>query len=222
MGGAIAEGNMTPAAEFNVWADPEAAQAVVHAEIDITMIGLDVTHRAVTGPDVQRRLREAGSIGVFVAELVDFFTVYHRQTYGWDGAPIHDAVAVAHLVRLGLVEQSSGTSRSSSTRSSAAAGRSSTCGRGRIGGPTPTSVSTSTPRRSSTSWSSASQGWADDFSPSGIRRSGLRRLIPRPRRGTPLKAPAVAVANPSCFLAKRNPHERTPPPDPPPAARADP
>ncbi len=104
MGGAIAEGNMTPAAEFNVWADPEAAQAVVHAEIDITMIGLDVTHRAVTGPDVQRRLREAGSIGVFVAELVDFFTVYHRQTYGWDGAPIHDAVAVAHLVRLGLVE----------------------------------------------------------------------------------------------------------------------
>jgi inosine-uridine nucleoside N-ribohydrolase len=104
MGGAIAEGNMTPAAEFNVWADPEAAQRVFHAGLDVTMIGLDVTHRAVTGPDVQRRLREAGSIGVFVAELVDFFTVYHRQTYGWDGAPIHDAVAVAHVVRHGLVE----------------------------------------------------------------------------------------------------------------------
>jgi purine nucleosidase len=53
---------------------------------------------------VQRRLRESGSIGVFVAELVEFFTVYHRQTYGWDGAPIHDAVAVAHLLRPGLVE----------------------------------------------------------------------------------------------------------------------
>jgi purine nucleosidase len=39
-----------------------------------------------------------------VAELVDFFTVYHRQTYGWDGAPIHDAVAIAHLLRPGLVE----------------------------------------------------------------------------------------------------------------------
>ena len=104
MGGAIAEGNMTPAAEFNVWADPEAAQIVFEAPVDVTMIGLDVTHRAVTGPDVQRRLREAGSIGVFVAELVDFFTVYHRQTYGWDGAPIHDAVAVAHLLRPGLVE----------------------------------------------------------------------------------------------------------------------
>jgi inosine-uridine nucleoside N-ribohydrolase len=104
MGGAIAEGNMTPAAEFNVWADPEAAQAVLHADVDVTMIGLDVTHRAVTGADVQRRLREAGSIGIFVAELVDFFTVYHRETYGWDGAPIHDAVAVAHVLQPGLVE----------------------------------------------------------------------------------------------------------------------
>ena len=104
MGGSIAEGNMTPAAEFNIWADPEAAQAVFQSGLDVTMIGLDVTHRAVTGPDVQRRLRDAGPIGVFVAELVDFFTVYHRETYGWDGAPIHDAVAVAHLVRTGLVE----------------------------------------------------------------------------------------------------------------------
>ena len=104
MGGAIAEGNMTPAAEFNIWADPEAAQAVFHAGLDLTMIGLDVTHKAVTGPDMQRRLREAGSIGVFVAELVDFFAMYHRRTYGWEGAPIHDAVAVAHVLRPGLVE----------------------------------------------------------------------------------------------------------------------
>ena len=104
MGGAIAEGNMTPAAEFNIWADPEAAQIVFHSELDVTMIGLDVTHKAVTGPDVQRRLRDSGAIGVFVAELVDFFTVYHRQTYGWDGAPIHDAVAIAHVLRPGLVE----------------------------------------------------------------------------------------------------------------------
>ena len=104
MGGAIAEGNMTPAAEFNIWADPEAAQIVFDAALDVTMIGLDVTHRAVTGPDVQKRLRDTGSVGVFVAELVDFFTVYHRQTYGWDGAPIHDAVAVAHVLRPGLVE----------------------------------------------------------------------------------------------------------------------
>jgi inosine-uridine nucleoside N-ribohydrolase len=104
MGGSIGLGNVTPAAEFNIWADPEAARRVFTSGLDVTMIGLDVTHRAVTGPDVQRRLRESGSIGVFVAELVEFFTVYHRQTYGWDGAPIHDAVAVAHLLRPGLVE----------------------------------------------------------------------------------------------------------------------
>jgi purine nucleosidase len=76
----------------------------LHAGLDVTMIGLDVTHKAVTGSDVQRRLRDAGSIGVFVAELVEFFTVYHRQTYGWEGAPIHDAVAVAHVLRPELVE----------------------------------------------------------------------------------------------------------------------
>ena len=103
MGGAIAEGNMTPAAEFNVWADPEAAQAVFHAGVDTTMIGLDVTHRALTTPALQRRLRAAGTVGAFVADLVDYFAVYHRQTYGWDGAPIHDAVTVAEVVRPGIV-----------------------------------------------------------------------------------------------------------------------
>jgi len=103
MGGAIAEGNMTPAAEFNIWADPEAAQAVLHAGVDTTMIGLDVTHRALTTPALQEQLRSTGATGVFVADLVDFFTVYHRETYGWDGAPIHDAVAVAEVIRPGLV-----------------------------------------------------------------------------------------------------------------------
>lgn len=103
MGGAIAEGNMTPAAEFNIWADPEAAQAVFQADIAITMIGLDVTHRAVTTPAIQARLRATGPIGAFVADLVDFFAVYHLETYGWDGAPIHDAVVVASMIRPGLV-----------------------------------------------------------------------------------------------------------------------
>ena len=103
MGGAIAEGNTTPAAEFNIWAEPEAAHAVFHAGLDTTMIGLDVTHRAVTTRAVHERLRAAGTIGGFVADLIDFFAVYHADTYGWDGAPIHDAVAVAHVIRPGLV-----------------------------------------------------------------------------------------------------------------------
>ena len=104
MGGSIAEGNITPAAEFNVWADPEAAQRVFASGLDVTMIGLDVTHKAILGPAVAERLRVAGRVGTFVAELNDFFSRYHRRTYGWDGAPIHDAVAVAHVIRPGLVE----------------------------------------------------------------------------------------------------------------------
>ena len=68
------------------------------------MIGLDVTHRAVTTPALQERLRDTGTAGTFVADLVDFFAVYHLETYGWDGAPIHDAVAVAQVIRPELVE----------------------------------------------------------------------------------------------------------------------
>ena len=104
MGGAIAEGNFTPAAEFNIWCDPEAAAVVFDCGLDITMIGLDVTHQALLGPEVEERLRDAGRVGSFVADLNVFFTRYHRETYGWNGAPIHDAVAVAHLIRPGLVE----------------------------------------------------------------------------------------------------------------------
>jgi len=104
MGGAIAEGNFTPAAEFNIWCDPDAAARVFASGLDVTMIGLDVTHRAILGPPVEERLRAAGRIGTFVSELNVFFSRYHAATYGWDGAPVHDAVAVAHVIRPGLVE----------------------------------------------------------------------------------------------------------------------
>ena len=103
MGGAIAEGNMTPAAEFNIWADPEAAQRVFHAGVPVTMIGLDVTHQALLTPAWAERFRAAGRVGTFVAELVEFFKRYHARTYGWDGAPIHDALALAHAFRPGLL-----------------------------------------------------------------------------------------------------------------------
>jgi inosine-uridine nucleoside N-ribohydrolase len=104
MGGAIAEGNVTPAAEFNVWADPEAAARVFGSGLDVTMIGLDVTHEALLREPQVERLREAGRTGRMVAELYDFFHAYHVSTYGFDGSPIHDAVAVAHVFRPELVE----------------------------------------------------------------------------------------------------------------------
>jgi len=104
MGGSIGLGNVTPAAEFNVWADPEAAQAVFQSGLEVTMVGLDVTHRAILRPAIAERLRAAGRIGAFVAELNEFFSRYHRRTYGWDGAPLHDAVAAAQVIRPGIVE----------------------------------------------------------------------------------------------------------------------
>jgi inosine-uridine nucleoside N-ribohydrolase len=104
MGGAIAEGNVTPAAEFNIWADPEAAYRVFTSGIDVTMIGLDVTHKALMTRAHAEQLRVSGTAGRLVAELFDFFSQFHLKTYGTEESPIHDAVAVALVLRPGLVE----------------------------------------------------------------------------------------------------------------------
>jgi inosine-uridine nucleoside N-ribohydrolase len=104
MGGAIAEGNVTPAAEFNVWADPEAAKRVFASGLDVTMVGLDVTHQALVRAEHKERLRAAGRVGRTVAELLDFYDRFHREVYGFDGSPIHDAVALAYAFRPDLLE----------------------------------------------------------------------------------------------------------------------
>ena len=104
MGGAIAEGNVTPAAEFNIWADPEAAARVFASGLDVTMVGLDVTHQALVTAAHAEQLRGAGRVGKVVAELLDFYGVFHREVYGFDGSPVHDAVAVAHVIDPTLLE----------------------------------------------------------------------------------------------------------------------
>jgi inosine-uridine nucleoside N-ribohydrolase len=104
MGGSIGLGNVTPAAEFNIWADPEAAARVFASGLDLTMVGLDVTHEALLRDADAERLRASGRTGQMVAELYDFFHRFHRDTYGFGGAPIHDAVAVAHVLRPELME----------------------------------------------------------------------------------------------------------------------
>jgi inosine-uridine nucleoside N-ribohydrolase len=101
MGGAIAEGNVTPAAEFNIWWDPEAAARVFTSGIDITMIGLDVTHKALFGERHEAQLR--GKVGETVRGLLSFYGRFHKEQYGWNGSPIHDALAVAHVIRDDLV-----------------------------------------------------------------------------------------------------------------------
>src|SRR6476646_12123498 len=104
MGGAIAEGNVTPAAEFNIWADPEAARRVFTSGLDITMVGLDVTHRALVTDAHTERLRAGGRIAGVVAELLDFYGAFHDRVYHQGGSPIHHAVAVALVIRPALLE----------------------------------------------------------------------------------------------------------------------
>jgi len=109
MGGAVGEGNTTASAEFNIWADPEAAAIVFEAGRPVTMIGLDVTHQAiVTSADVARMAALGNRTGQVFADLLEFFGRFHRERYGWDGSPVHDAVAVAHVAVPGLVETQAG------------------------------------------------------------------------------------------------------------------
>jgi inosine-uridine nucleoside N-ribohydrolase len=103
MGGAIAEGNVTPAAEFNAFVDPEAAAIVFGSGIPVTLIGLDVTHQALFTRAHADRLRDTGAAGRAVAELSDFFQRFHESRYAFDGSPIHDALAVAHVIDPTLV-----------------------------------------------------------------------------------------------------------------------
>ena len=99
MGGAIGEGNRTPAAEFNIWADPEAAQRVFAENLDTTMVGLDATHRALITDEHTERMRGAGKVGKVVAELMDFYARFHKQRYpDLPGSPMHDPVCIAHLI----------------------------------------------------------------------------------------------------------------------------
>jgi purine nucleosidase/pyrimidine-specific ribonucleoside hydrolase len=105
MGGSIGEGNTTVSAEFNVYADPEAAAIVFESGIPITMMGLDVTHQAVLYQPALDRLRGLGTAsGSVAAELVDYALAREGQWYGTPRMSVHDAVAVAHLAIPDLVE----------------------------------------------------------------------------------------------------------------------
>ena len=100
MGGAAGAGNWTPAAEFNIYVDPEAADMVFSAGIPITMCGLDVTHEAqVMDEDIARVRAIPNPVAQCVADLLDFFMIYHRDPkWGFAGAPLHDPCTIAWLL----------------------------------------------------------------------------------------------------------------------------
>ncbi|NQT61273.1 MAG: pyrimidine-specific ribonucleoside hydrolase RihA [Bacteroidetes bacterium] len=101
MGGAAEGGNWTPAAEFNILVDPEAADIVFKSGLPITMAGLDVTHKAIITKEDTERFRKIGTKAAgLVAELLDFFVTFHEENFPqFGGSPLHDACAVAWLIR---------------------------------------------------------------------------------------------------------------------------
>lgn len=99
MGGAAREGNRTASAEFNIYADAEAAQIVFESGIPIVMAGLDVTNAFQILPETFPMYREMGKAGVFVAEVLErYFDFYQTLGGAFKGPAIHDMVPVAYVI----------------------------------------------------------------------------------------------------------------------------
>jgi purine nucleosidase len=100
MGGAYFEvGNITPAAEFNIYVDPEAAKIVFGAGVKLTVMPLDVTHKALTNAARVQAFRDMGTrVGDMVAAWTDFFERFDKEKYGSEGAPLHDPCVIAYLI----------------------------------------------------------------------------------------------------------------------------
>ncbi|MEU9303181.1 nucleoside hydrolase [Streptomyces sp. NPDC048269] len=104
MGGSTERGNRTPAAEFNIQTDPEAADIVFRSGVPITMCGLNATHQALATPEVVARFEGLGTdLGRVCAELMTFFASTYRRLWGFASPPLHDPVAVARVIDPAIV-----------------------------------------------------------------------------------------------------------------------
>ncbi|MGJ3254572.1 MAG: nucleoside hydrolase, partial [Elainellaceae cyanobacterium] len=100
MGGAIAQGNITSSAEFNMYVDPHAAHIVFASGIDITMIGLDITHQVLTTPDRLDAIRAISTpVSTVAADLLAHYGAYDMKQYGFAGGPLHDPNVIAYLIQ---------------------------------------------------------------------------------------------------------------------------
>ena len=99
MGGAVFDSNVTPAAEFNIYIDPEAAKIVFESGLSLTMVGLDVTNKAIFSfKDIDRLEKFNGKVSKVVAPLLRFFARANHEMFGFEGAPLHDALAVSYVI----------------------------------------------------------------------------------------------------------------------------
>lgn len=98
-------GNWTPAAEFNIRVDAEAAKVVFNSGVPITMFGLDVTHQAIATDEIREEISQINnSVAQFVNDLLTFFAKTYKDVFGFDGPPIHDACTIAYLINPSIFE----------------------------------------------------------------------------------------------------------------------
>ena len=104
MGGAYGTGNVTPSAEFNIYADPEAARVVFTSGVPIVMMGLDLTNQTVCTADVIERMRNTGNrAGALFADIMSFTLKTQAEVYGLAGGPVHDATCIGYLIDPGCI-----------------------------------------------------------------------------------------------------------------------
>jgi pyrimidine-specific ribonucleoside hydrolase len=105
MGGSTERGNKTPAAEFNIWVDPEAAAVVFESGLPLTMIGLNLTHQALATRETQARIRALDTApGHAVADWMEFFGSRYEAVFGRFAPPVHDPCTVALLIDPSLMQ----------------------------------------------------------------------------------------------------------------------
>ena len=105
IGGGIRDSNVTPGAEFNILVDPEAARIVFESGLPITQVGLDVTNKTLlTYEDIELITQMKGPISSYVGPLLKFFADMNKRNFGINGAPVHDALAVATAIWPDVVE----------------------------------------------------------------------------------------------------------------------
>lgn len=104
MGGGVAGGNTSPSAEFNVWSDPEAARRVlVEEDVPTVLVPIDLTMRCAVDQGWLAELEASGPVGKALVGLTPDYQAYYRESLGWDGMVVHDAVALAEAVRPGIL-----------------------------------------------------------------------------------------------------------------------
>lgn len=99
MGGAYGTGNFTPSAEFNIYADPEAARVVFTSGVPLVMMGLDLTNQTTCTADIIARMKKVGGpAGELFSDIMNFTLKTQYENYGLAGGPVHDATCIGYLI----------------------------------------------------------------------------------------------------------------------------